>query len=130
MTISDFESAYFHIGNSGITQGIAAAPLHEEGDELVGFEYALFVHLDSHGVSGPRVMVPLVHREQVKALISQLQSVLAADDMVEDWDEEYAGGIHVHARRGKAVDYIVETGDDLDTPVDDEYHDEDAAAAA
>lgn len=130
MTISDFESAYFHIGNSGITQGIAAVPLHEEGDELVGVEYAVFVHLDSHGVSGPRVMIPLVHREQVKTLISQLQSVLAADDMIEDWDEEYAAGIQVYARRGKAVDYIVETGDDLDTPVDDEFHDEGSSDAA
>jgi hypothetical protein len=111
MTKKIEEHAYFHIGNSGVNQIVTSA---EQATDKK--QYYLEASLNSHGVEGPNVVIPLIHREQIHVMIKQLQQVLNNDDMMESWDQDYASGIYVYARNGVETSYTIKNAEDYNLP--------------
>lgn len=106
------ESAYFHIGNSGVTQSIISTTT------TCGKQYALEASLNSHGVPGPIATIPLIHEEHVRTIIKQLEQVLENGDLNASWDRDYAGGITISTRKGVNVYYKVKDSSNLDLPIE------------
>lgn len=116
MTEKYEESAYFHIGNSGVSQSIKSTT-RRSGHK----DYTLEASLNSHGVAGPIAVIPLIHEEHVRLIIKQLEQVLENGDLNSSWDRNYAGGIGIYARKGVEVDYKISDASNLDLPIEDYF---------
>lgn len=112
MTEKYEESAYFHIGNSGVSQSIKSTT-SRSGHK----NYTMEASLNSHGVPGPVASIPLIHEEHVRLIIRQLEQVLENGDLNSSWDRGYAGGIGIYARKGVEVDYLIKDASNLDLAV-------------